>query len=293
MSVPSLLVSHWELSASVVAPLLAVVGLYLIAVRRLGGRWPLRRTMLFFGGLACVLAALQSGIDSYDDQLLSIHMVQHLLLLLLAPLLLLGGKPWVLALAALPPDNRTSVARALARTRPYTGPVPSLALFTVVVALTHLPSFYDATLRHPPLHYAEHALYLLAGLLMWSPIVGGDPAPRRRLSGLGRLVYLIVAMLPMGLIGAYLNRHPTLVYTPYGPPAHALGISALTDQAQAGAIMWVLGNTVMVAVGLWSAVAAMVAEERRQAARDARAPDATLGPSRAPSLVARDGGPRA
>lgn len=77
-------------------------------------------------------------------------------------------------------------------------------------------------------------------------------------------------MVPMALVGAYLNRHPTLVYSAYGPPARALGISALDDQAQAGAIMWVLGNVVMVGVGLWAAVAAMVAEERRQQARDGR-----------------------
>jgi cytochrome c oxidase assembly factor CtaG len=121
------------------------------------------------------------------------------------------------------------------------------------------------------LHDAEHALYVAAGLLMWSPLLDGDPAPRHRLSGLGKLVYLIAAMMPMALVGAYLNRHPTLVYPPYGPPAAALGISALDDQAQAGAIMWVVGGVVMTAVGLWASVAAMVAEERRQVAREARA----------------------
>ena len=74
------------------------------------------------------------------------------------------------------------------------------------------------------------------------------------------------------MIGAYLNRHATLVYPAYGPPARALGISALDDQAQAGAIMWVAGNSIMVAVGLWAAVAAMVAEERRQLAPGSRGP---------------------
>jgi cytochrome c oxidase assembly factor CtaG len=106
---------------------------------------------------------------------------------------------------------------------------------------------------------------------MWSPLLDGDPAPTHRLDGLGRLIYLIVAMLPMALVGAYLNRQPGLVYAPYGPAAHTLGISALEDQAHAGAIMWVLGDTVMVALGLWTAIAALVAEERRQVARDARA----------------------
>lgn len=270
-SLPSLLVSQWELAPAVVVPAAAGAALYVFAARRGSGRWPARRTASFLAGIGCVLVALQSGFDAYDDRLLSVHMIQHMLLLLVAPLLLHGGRPLILALRALPPARRAGFARALDRTRALTSPLQALALFAAVIVFTHLPAFYDATLRHPALHYTEHALYLIAGLLMWSPIVDGDPAPRHRLSGLGRLGYLIAAMIPMALVGAYLNRHATLVYPAYGPPARALGISALDDQGQAGAIMWVVGNTIMVAVGLWAAVAAMVAEERRQVAREARA----------------------
>ena len=273
----SLLVSHWALSPSVDVPMACVAGLYLLGARRAAGRWPWRRSVSFLAGLACLLAALQSGIDAYDDRLLSVHMVQHMLILLLAPLLLLGGRPVVLGLAALPPARRSGPARLLARTRPFTTPAAGLAVFAGVVVLTHLPGFYDAALRHDWIHYAEHLLYMLAGLVMWSPLVDADPSPRHRLSGLGRLVYLILAMLPMALVGAYLNRHASLVYPAYGPPAGALGISALDDQAQAGAIMWVLGNSIMVAVGLWAALAAMVAEERRLLARESRS--APLAPS--------------
>ena len=284
MSAPSLLsllLSHWQLSPSVVVPAVASGVLYALGVSRTGGRWPLHRTGSFLGGLVCVVLALQSGIDAYDDRMLSVHMVQHMLMLLVAPALLLGGRPLILALRALPPQPRRSLAKAVNSVRAYTGRAPSLAFFGAVVVLTHLPPFYDATLRHPALHYAEHSLYLLAGLLMWSPLLDADPAPRHRLNGLGKLVYLIVAMLPMALVGAYLNRHATLVYPPYGPPARALGISALDDQAQAGAIMWVVGDTIMVAIGLWAAVAAMVAQERRQVAHE----------SRAASLATSDGGP--
>jgi len=176
----------------------------------------------------------------------------------------------LLALRSLPPARRGSVARILVRARPLTGPAPALAVFGAVVVLTHLPSFYDATLRHPLLHDLEHALYLAAGLLMWSPLVDGDPIPRHRLGGVAKLVYLIVAMMPMALVGAYLNRHATLVYPSYGAPARALGVSALDDQGQAGAIMWVAGGVIMTAVGLWAAMASMLAEERRLIAREAR-----------------------
>jgi putative membrane protein len=270
-SLPSLLFSHWILSPSVIVPAVGTAGLYLLGVRRAGGSWPAARTSAFLTGIAAVIVALQSGIDSYDDRMLSDHMVQHLLLLLVAPPLLLGGRPVILALRSLPVSRRRQFARTLDRARRFTGPAPSLGAFTAVVLLTHLPSFYDATLSHPALHEAEHAIYLVAGLLMFSPLLDGDPIPRHRLGGLGKLVYFIAAMLPMGLIGAYLNRHATLVYPAYGPPAQALGISAVDDQAQAGAIMWVVGGSIMAAVGLWAAIAALVAEERRQVARDARA----------------------
>ena len=270
-SLPPLLVSDWALSTSVIVPAVASATLYGLGVRRASGRWPLRRTASFAGGIGCVVLALQSGIDAYDDRVLSVHMVQHMLLLLVAPPLLLGGRPLILALRALPPGRRSSLARAIHTARPYTAPVPALAAFGAVVVLTHLPAFYDATLRHAALHYSEHAAYLLAGLLMWSPLLDADPAPRHPLGGLGKLAYLIVAMLPMALVGAYLNRHATLVYPPYAAPARALGISALDDQAQAGAIMWVVGNTIMVAVGLWAAIAEMVAQERRQVERESRA----------------------
>ncbi|HUJ34764.1 MAG TPA: cytochrome c oxidase assembly protein [Solirubrobacteraceae bacterium] len=269
-SLPALLVSQWSLTAAVAVPATASVVLYALGVRRSRRRWPVRRTVSFVAGVGCVVLALQSGIDAYDDRMLSVHMVQHMLLLLVAPPLVLGGRPLVLALRSLPPRHRRSLARAVGSGRTYTGPVPALGLFGAAVVLTHLPSFYDATLRHSALHYAEHALYLTAGLLMWSPLLDGDPAPRHRLNGLGKLVYLIAAMMPMALVGAYLNRDATLVYAAYGPPARALGISALSDQARAGAIMWVVGNSIMVAVGLWAAVAAMVSEERRQVARESQ-----------------------
>jgi hypothetical protein len=91
--------------------------------------------------------------------------------------------------------------------------------------LTHLSSFYDATLRHVALHDLEHALYLFSGLLLWWQVVDADPVPSQRLGGLGKLGYMLAAMVPMALVGAYLNRHPTLVYSAHGPLARALGIS--------------------------------------------------------------------
>ena len=267
----SLFITHWHAAWSLDFAAIVAVGLYGRAVRRARGRWSWARSVSFTAGMACVLVALQSGIDSLDDQLLSVHMVQHLLLLMVAPLLLLLGQPMLIALRLLPGEPRRSLARGLTRAGTYLGPLPCLAIFTAVVVLTHLPAFYDATLAHPLLHEAEHGLYLCAGLLLWWPILDVDPVRSRRLSGLGRLVYVLASMAPMAVLGAYLDRHPSLVYTPYGPPAHALGISAVADQQHAGAIMWVAGSVIMTLVGLWAVMSALIAEERRQQRSDARA----------------------
>jgi putative copper resistance protein D len=274
---PSLLVSHWELSWPLDLEAAAATALYLLAVRRARGRWPARRTLSFAAGVGCVLVALQSGIAAFDESLLSVHMVQHMLLLMLAPLLLLGGRPTILALRALPPGGGRAMARLLERLRPITSVWCCLAVFYAVVLVTHLPSFYDATLRHPLLHDGEHVAYLLAGLLLWWPVLDGDPVRTHRLGGLGRLGYVLAAMPAMAVVGAYLNRAATVVYAPYLAGGRGLGVSVVADQQHAGAIMWVGGSVVMTAVGLWAATAALVADERRQRAREAHAARALSG----------------
>jgi cytochrome c oxidase assembly factor CtaG len=128
------------------------------------------------------------------------------------------------------------------------------------------------------LHDFEHGLYVLAGLFMWWQLLDVDPVRSHRLGGIGKLVYMLIAMAPMALIGAYLNRHPAVVYAAYGPAGRALGVSALDDQAHAGAIMWVAGDVIMVVVGLWAILAGLVADERRQHAREAREAGAAAAP---------------
>ncbi len=273
---PALLWRDWQPNWSV--DVIAVVaGLaYLLAARRVKG-WPRWRTASFVAGVGCVVVALQSGIDAFGDRLLSEHMIQHLLLLELAPLLLLGGRPTILMLRAAPRAHRPKIARRLMRLSQLTRPLSCLAIFCAVVLATHLPGFYDATLSDNTLHELEHSLYLGAGLLLWWPMLDGDPVVSHRLGGLGRLVYVIAAMAPMTLIGAYLYRDPTVLYHPYAAAAQALGISAVSDQQRAGAIMWVLGSSLMVAAGLWQVMAALVAEERRLQVSERAAAKAALG----------------
>lgn len=268
-SLPSLLAGHWQAAWPLDAGALACLALYARAARGLRAAWPLRRLMCFAAGLAVLVVALQSGIDAYAARLLSVHMIQHTLLMLLAPLLLLAGQPLLLALRSLPPPGRARLASALARTRRFTGVWVCLAGSVAILLVIHVPAVYEAALAHPLLHVLEHAALLAAGFLLWWPLLGADPA--RRPGALARIVYLLASMPAMALLGAYLNRAPTLVYASYAAPARALGVSAVADQQQAGAIMWVAGSTLVVAAGLWLVMAAMLAEERRLKAREARA----------------------
>jgi putative membrane protein len=269
-SLPDLIVHHWVVSWPLTGDALVVAGLYLCAAQRVRGGWPRRRQIAFLAGIAALLVAFESGLDTFDDELLSVHMEQHLLLLEVVPLLVLLGQPVILALRVLPPNERAKLARAVRRTRRLTRPPTCLAVFAAIVLGCHLPVFFDATIHDPALHELEHGLFLLAGLCVWWPLVGHDHAPGRGLNGVERMVYLIVAMVPMTIVGAYLNRATTVFYAPYLVTSRDFGVSAVLDQQNAGAIMWVTGSCVMVAAGLWAAVHGLVEEERRQRAKDAR-----------------------
>jgi putative membrane protein len=267
---PSLLTlpwRHWQpaWSLDVLAALTALA--YVIAAGRVRRR-PGWRTASFLAGIATVIVALQSGIGAFDDRLLSDHMIQHVLLLAVAPLLLLGGRPVILIIRSTPRERRPAVARRLLALAPVTRPLVCLAIFYVVVLGTHIPAFYDATVTDTTLHELEHGLYLTAGLFMWWPMVDSDPIVARRLNGLARLAYVIAAMLPMTVIGAFLYRDEALFYPAYAAPGRALGVSAIADQQLAGSLMWILGGFFMAMAGLWQVMVALVAEERRMQARE-------------------------
>ena len=263
-SLLSLPLRAWEPAWGLDFAAAACVGVYLWAVARVGARrWPAARSAAFVAGVAVVLVALQSGLDAYDDRLLSAHMLQHILLLMVAPPLLLLGAPVLLAFRSLPPKRRPALAASVARTRGLTRPPVCFAVFTVVIVVFHLPPLFDAAVRHPLVHACEHAAFLIAGLLLWWPLSDADPVPSQRLGSIGRIFYMLAAMVPEDLIGAYLNRANTAAYAPYATSAHALGISAVLNQQQAGAIMWVGSSCIMAVGGLYAAMAMMAVEERR------------------------------
>nr|WP_246344993.1 cytochrome c oxidase assembly protein [Conexibacter arvalis] len=256
--------------------LAACAGAYLAGVRRVR-RWPATSTAAFLAGLALLGVALESGLHAVGERLLSVHMVQHLVLLVAVPPLLIAGRPQALALRALPPASRRALARLLGgRTaRVATDPIVVLALLSVVLVATHLPAFYDAAVRSPLLHDAEHVLYLTAALLFWIPVLALPPQPRAR-SPLVRVLLVLASMPAMTAVGVALATASTVVYAPYADGAARYGTDALADQRLAGTIMWIGGSALMALLAVAIGWRAVLAEEQRQLVRE-RAGGASAG----------------
>jgi cytochrome c oxidase assembly factor CtaG len=244
-------VGLWQFAPVVTGFAVLAAGLYLWGVLRVRRRhparpWPLWRTAMFLGGLAVVVIATESGIGSYDDVLFWDHMVQHLLLLMVAPPMLVVGEPATLLLHASRNPLHTWVKKAL-RSRvvsAITWPPFTVALYTAVIVGTHLTGFMNLVLTNDAVHEAEHVLYLAAGYLYFLPLVGREPI-RWRVSYPTRIFLLFIAMPVDAFTGLVLgsesgNPFPSMAQ---GRPAWAP--SPITDVHIGGAVMWVGGAGIM------------------------------------------------
>jgi putative copper resistance protein D len=265
----------WSLDPLVIVGLGTSLWWYLRALARLraaGSGWPRWRAWSFTAGIAVLFLSLASPLDVYAERLLSVHMVQHLLLTLLAPPLLLLGAPLTLAVRTATGPQRSRLLGALkGRTvRVLSNPVLGWTLFVGTIYVTHLPSFYDATIRHMALHAGEHLAYLLTALLFWRPIVGSDPGPSR-LSYPARLFSLFLLMPAMTFLGLAIYGSDIPIYAPYVASSPAFGTSAVADQHLAGALMWSAGMLFIV-----PAMAAVLVDWMRTDEREAQRADARL-----------------
>jgi cytochrome c oxidase assembly factor CtaG len=226
-------------------------------VRRVRG-WPVRRTAAFVGGLVALAVALLSPLDAEAERLLSAHMAQHLLLGLVAPLGLAAGAPVRLALAALSGDARRGLAWVL-HALPLR-PAYGWGAWTAVMLGTHFTGVYELALHDPFVHALEHLAYLLAGLAFWVPLIAADPLPRPPGPAV-RLVWLLAAMPPMGLVGAHLLTG-SAAYPSYPD---------LANQRMAAGLMWGAGSLLMSLALVAIVFSALVREENRQRRREAAA----------------------
>jgi putative copper resistance protein D len=232
---------------------------------------PAWRRWAFLGGLAAILLALCSPIETYEGQLFSVHMAQHMLLELVAAPLLLLGAPATLALRAAEPSVRRRMLAAMHSwpVAVLTFPLVTWVLFAGVNWGWHLSDLYDQALENEPLHYLQHATFLAAALLFWLPVVGADPA-RWRLPRPARLFYLFLAMPQNSFLGVALMSAPAVLYPHYLSNLRTWGPTALADQNLGGIVMWVFGDLAFL-VAMAAVVAGWVRhEDRRTALLDAR-----------------------
>lgn len=230
----------WALTA---AGLLVAAWLYLdgaLAVRAVARL----RTVLFLAGLAVVAVALLSPLDTYADDLLVVHVAQHVLLVLVAAPLLVLARPLPVVLRGLPTRLRTPLlasgrGRALRVGRGRLLAPAAAAAHVLVLWGGHVPVVYDAVLRHAALHAVEHVLLLSTGALLWWTVL--DPAGRS-LGGTAPRLVAVAASAASGIVlGVALLSSPRAWYDAH-EQAWRWGLAPLDDQHAAGALMWAAGG---------------------------------------------------
>jgi cytochrome c oxidase assembly factor CtaG len=265
----SAVVTQWQFAPVVTGVVVVLAGLYGCGVIRVARRhparpWPRWRTAFFGAGLLVIVVATQSGIGVYDDLLFYDHMIQHLLLLMVAPPLLIAGQPLTLLLHASRNPLHTWTKRVI-RSRAasfLTWPVFGAALYALGVMAAHLTGIANVVERNQSAHNAEHALFVIIGYLFFLPILGTEPI-RWRLSYPVRFVLLVLLMPIDTFTGIALGYgSATSPGVPTGPrPAWAP--SPVSDLHTGGAVMWVGGDAIM--FGLMMIVFLMWARDERTA----------------------------
>jgi putative membrane protein len=272
-------VSHpridWLSDPAVLAPIALLVVVYLrrfrAARRESGGRQagPLQAAA-FAGAILALLAALVSPLDGLgEDYLFSAHMLQHVLLGDIAPLLLLLS----LSRVIMRPATRRlmAVERALG---PLAHPVTGLAVWLALMYLWHVPALYDAAVEQPVVHALEHASFFTAGVAVWWPLV--QPVPmRRRLDGLWPVAYIGAAKFGLAALGLFLTWSGTSIYDYYEAVPRIWDLSPVEDQNIGGAIMMVEQSLTFVLV-LVAVFVRMLARSEEEERRRERLEDAAL-----------------
>jgi cytochrome c oxidase assembly factor CtaG len=272
-----LLRTAWDFEPSIVAGSALLLCAYLVATRfRMAVT-----TLWFVTGVVVMLLALVSPLDELgDDYLFSAHMLQHILLDLVAPSLFVLGLPAWLARPMLRPSPIARAERILGH------PVVAWFLGVGTLWIWHLPVLYDLTLQNESVHIFEHLTFLVTGTILWWPVF--TRLDERRLAPLLSVAYLSLAALANGLLGIIFTISSTPFYVGYTQPRDDLGalslirntwgLSQIEDQRLGGAFMWVIGSVIF----LWAIMVLVARWLREPGVEDARG-DTGAVPNSAPS----------
>jgi cytochrome c oxidase assembly factor CtaG len=223
---------------------------------------PVWRLCCFLGALLFTLAALVSPLDALADQLFFMHMIQHVLLLDVVPILAILGFTKVI----LRPVTR-AIGDFERRAGVLASPAFAVVVYVGVIWVWHVPAAYDEALRHPVVHVTEHITFLWAGSLYWWHLLSPIRA-RLRLGGLGPIAYMGSTKLFVGALGMGLAFAPEALYAFYVHHGRVWGISAHDDQSIAGIIMAVEQSLVMGVALVVLFVRALAESEREQQRRE-------------------------
>jgi putative copper resistance protein D len=289
---PAALFTHAEPLSLAGLALLVSAAAYLWGVevlRHRGHRWPFPRTVFFLAGLAAIASVAVSGVAAYDTALISVHMVQHMVLTMVAPILLALGAPVTLALRTLPRDPRRRLLAVLHSrvVRVLTFPLVTFAIFVANPFVLYFSGLYRATLLHPWLHEWVHLHFVVTGCLFFWPLIGLDPLP-------GRAPYPLRALLMFlstpfhTVLGLTVMQSATLLGGDWYPSLGLAWAEPYADQRLAGGILWAGGE--FVSVGM---LAALVVQWMRHADREAKRIDRALDRAEAEEAAAMAAGPSA
>ncbi len=221
------------------------------------------RLALFFAGLATIVVALVSPVDQLGEQLLVMHMLQHVLLLDIAPILMILG----LTKGLLRPITRR--LNAIERRAGYLAhPAFAVLAYAGFMWLWHIPRMYDTALRYPNVHALEHICFAAAGGLYWWHLIS-PIRNRMRLGGMGPILYMVSTKLLVGILGVVLAFAPSSIYAFYTHQPHYWGLSPSEDQSLAGLTM-ALEQSIVMGIALVVLFMQMLTESEREAQRAER-----------------------
>ena len=252
--ITTVLLQSWTFEPWIIISLALAGSIYARGWWQLHRRLPRRFTgwhlIAFQGGLFTLFLALASPLHPLAERLLQVHMIQHMVLTMVVPPLLLLGAPTLPLLRGLPRPmlqhglSRVFAAAALQRLGHFlTHPVVCLLAFTLTNVAWHVPDLYELALRSELWHDVQHICFLSTALLFWWPVVQPWPS-RQRWPRWTMVLYLLFADIQNTALSAFLIFSERVLYPTYAAVPRLWSISALDDQAAAGAIMWVPGSVI-------------------------------------------------
>ena len=266
--------SAWNFESSIVIPLLVSMVIYIVGTLKIwqhagiGRGIPMKRCVSFFSGILGLVIALMSPLDALSDELFSAHMVQHLILILVAaPPLVMSDFP-VAFLWALPRNWSQSFAfrwnqsRLLSRLwQLMNSPLFAWSTFAIAIWLWHAPKFFDAALQYEWIHVTEHIVFLITAMLFWWLLLKSTTQTHVRF-GMA-VLYLFATILQSGILGALMTFSSRPWYPYYADQIMPWGLTPLHDQQIAGLIMWMPGGFIFTALTIGYFAAWLRALEQR------------------------------